>query len=145
MEVHKRLVAKVFLLSLSLNIVTALPDNTYATTQISSSECYDNYGQPRVSCVISHRRYSSDSDSFREWKADSCVFHKIEISSRCTFRMRVVVWIMFLLHFSSFLKILISNKPAHMQTQVSIFDNINDDPNINVYNVFLSFVRLKIM
>lgn len=51
MEVHKRFVAKVILLSLSLNIVTALSDNTYATTQISSSECYDNFGQPRVSLV----------------------------------------------------------------------------------------------
>lgn len=32
-----------------LNYAIALnSDNTYATTHISSSECYDNYGQPRV-------------------------------------------------------------------------------------------------
>lgn len=50
MELHKRIVAKVILISLSLNIAFALAsDNTYASTQISSSECYDAYGQPRVS------------------------------------------------------------------------------------------------
>lgn len=51
MELRKRFVAKVILVSLSLNIAAnALSsDNTYATTQISSSECFDNYGQPRVS------------------------------------------------------------------------------------------------
>lgn len=50
MELHKNTVAKVILISLSLNIANALAsDNTYATTQISSSECRDNYGQPRVS------------------------------------------------------------------------------------------------
>ena len=41
---------KVILLSISLNAVKTLAsDNTYASTQISSSECYDNFGQPRVS------------------------------------------------------------------------------------------------
>ena len=51
MELHKRIV-KVILVSLSLSIVGTLSsDNTYATTQISSSECYDNYGQPRVSLL----------------------------------------------------------------------------------------------
>lgn len=50
MELHKNIVVKIILVSLSLNIVAALSsDSTYATTQISSSECYDNYGQPRVS------------------------------------------------------------------------------------------------
>lgn len=50
MELHKRIVVKVIFVSLSLSFIGALSsDNTYATTQISSSECYDNYGQPRVS------------------------------------------------------------------------------------------------
>lgn len=50
MDLHKKIVARVILISLSLNIASALAsDNTYATTQISSSECYDNYGMPRVS------------------------------------------------------------------------------------------------
>lgn len=50
MEMHKNIVVKIILVSLSFSIANALSsDNTYATTQISSSECYDNYGQPRVS------------------------------------------------------------------------------------------------
>lgn len=50
MELTKKLFVKFVLcfISLSLGNVNA-SDNTYATTQISSSECYDNYGQPRVS------------------------------------------------------------------------------------------------
>ena len=37
----------IFLTLLNYAIAINL-DNTYATTHISSSECYDSYGQPRV-------------------------------------------------------------------------------------------------
>lgn len=60
MELHKKIIAKVILISLSLSIANALAnDNTYATTQISSSECYDAYGQPRVSdCLPSMEEHN---------------------------------------------------------------------------------------
>lgn len=68
MELHKRFVVKILFVSfLSLAIDSALSsDNTYATTQISSSECYDNYGQPRVSLNISDRSIISSFDNFYE-------------------------------------------------------------------------------
>lgn len=53
MNLEERLLVKFILcfISIPLNYVIGYSpaDNTYATTQISSSECYDNYGQPRVS------------------------------------------------------------------------------------------------
>lgn len=55
MELHKGLSAKILLclVFLSLNSVKGvLSDNTYATTQISSSECFDTFGMARVSVFI---------------------------------------------------------------------------------------------
>lgn len=52
MELHKKFVVKIVLCFISLclnNVNGQSSDNTYATTQISLSECYDNYGLPRVS------------------------------------------------------------------------------------------------
>jgi hypothetical protein len=50
MELQKRFVANFILCLVSLNSVNrAFASENFATTQISSSECYDNYGQPRVS------------------------------------------------------------------------------------------------
>jgi hypothetical protein len=54
MELQKGFIAKLLLCFASLNIVCeAAASDNFPTTQISSSECFDNYGQPRVS-VFSH-------------------------------------------------------------------------------------------
>jgi hypothetical protein len=49
--------SSVILIILNLNAIIAL-DNNYATTQISSSECYDAYGQPRVMFILQQYFYA---------------------------------------------------------------------------------------
>jgi hypothetical protein len=90
------------ILILLLNSRCSVSDNPYPQTQISSSECYDGYGQPRVRIIsqfFNSQSQVSRADNDEIWNFTLKLFWMLIISTMLFFVVSLIPFSSLKMHF----------------------------------------------